>query len=288
MIITSLKIISRGKVRDIYEVDKNNLLMVATDRVSAFDVVLPTKIHHKGNILNQLSCFWMSKFANIIPNHLNKKLKLSEILTLKKEYDYARERSCIVKKLKPLKIEAIVRGFMTGSAWCEYQKTGAICDITLPKNISFAQRLPENIFTPSTKANITEHDENISYEKATTLIGEEKIKKIKEISLQIYQEASKYALPRGIIIADTKFEFGEDEDENIYLIDEVLTPDSSRFWDAKIYETNRTIQSYDKQFIRNYLEKIKWNKKTPAPKLPDHVIQKTVDKYKKVYQILTK
>ncbi|RLA08911.1 MAG: phosphoribosylaminoimidazolesuccinocarboxamide synthase [Gammaproteobacteria bacterium] len=286
-IIKSLPLIQQGKVRDIYQIDDDNLLMITSDRISAFDVVLPTPLPNKGRILTSIAKFWMNKFADIVPNHLNPSLSLKKILTDKKEYEYANGRAMIVKKLKPLKIEAIVRGYIIGSGWEDYQKTGKVCGIELQKNLKLAQKLEKNIFTPSTKADIGDHDQNISYQKAQEIIGADLAKKVRDISLKLYQKAADYADKKGITIADTKFEFGEDENNNLYLIDEVLTPDSSRFWDKNSYQIGISPKSFDKQFIRDYLLKIKWNKTAPAPELPTDIVKKTTDKYKSALDKIT-
>jgi len=276
--ITSLPLINKGKVRDLYDIDANHLLIVTTDRVSAFDVILPTAIPGKGKILTETALFWMNKATQILPNQLADDLKLSDILT-SEELTEIDGRGMIVKKLKPLPVEAIVRGYLVGSGWKEYQEKGTVCNLPIPKGLELAAKLPEPLFTPSTKAEVGEHDENISYEEVIKLIGDDKAQQVKDYSLRLYQMAADYALERGIIIADTKFEFGEDENGVIHLIDEALTPDSSRFWRAKTYQVGKNPESFDKQFIRDYLDSLDWDKESTAPELPQEVIDKTLEKY---------
>ncbi len=284
--LTSLKFLHRGKVRDLYEVDADHLLIVQTDRLSAFDAILPNPIPGKGEVLTTVSNFWFSKLAHVIPNHLS---GIDPESVVKTEGDRAqvRGRSFVTKKLKPLPIEAIVRGYLVGSGWKDYKKTGAVCGIKLPAGLQEAQQLPEPLFTPSTKAAVGEHDENISFEEAKKLLGAERAEAVKAATLGLYTEAAEYALTRGIIIADTKFEFGEDANGKLYLIDEALTPDSSRFWPADQYKVGSNPPSFDKQFVRDWLETSGWNKQPPAPSVPADVLQKTADKYREAQRLLT-
>ncbi len=280
-----LKLLKRGKVRDIYDLGEY-LLIVSTDRISAFDVVMDDPIPDKGKILNQMSVFWFEKLSDLVKNHL--------VSFDPKEYPkecspYIGElegRSMLVRKTEPLKVECIVRGYLAGSGWKEYKKTGSICGIPLPEGLKEADRLPEPIFTPSTKAEEGMHDENISFEEAKRILGDEIAEKVREISLEIYEFGRRFAEERGIIIADTKFEFGLIDGELI-LIDEVLTPDSSRFWPLEEYEPGRPQKSFDKQFLRDYLESIGWPKKPPPPKLPKEIIEKTRERYLEAYRRIT-
>ncbi|KUJ74435.1 phosphoribosylaminoimidazolesuccinocarboxamide synthase [Thiomicrospira sp. XS5] len=276
--LTSLPLINKGKVRDLYDVDDRHLLIVTTDRISAFDVVLPTPIPGKGRILTETAQFWMNKAAHILPNQMAKDVQLGDILT-PEELKQLDGRGMVVRKLKPLPVEAIVRGYLVGSGWKEYKKTQTVCGIELPAGLKKAEQLPEPLFTPSTKADIGNHDENISYDEVVKLIGEDKARQVKQYSLALYQMAAEFALERGIIIADTKFEFGEDENGVIHLIDEALTPDSSRFWPAKTYQVGKNPDSFDKQYIRDYLESLDWNKTAPGPELPQEVVDMTLEKY---------
>ena len=283
--IPDLQLIGRGKVRDIYNVDKDNLLIVTSDRLSAFDVVLPDPIPTKGIVLTQISNFWFKMMEDIIPNHLTN-TQLSTVIHDEKILEELESRSIIVKKLNPLPIEAVVRSYLIGSGWRDYQATGKVCGIDIPKNIEQAGKLPETIFTPATKAPSGEHDENISFAETSALIGEELANQVRDISIAIYDRASSYASERGIIIADTKFEFGLDENKKLYVIDEMLTPDSSRFWLKEKYATGISPPSFDKQFVRDYLDTLDWNKKAPGPNLPEHVINKTRDKYQDAYKMI--
>ncbi len=276
--IKSLKLINSGKVRDIYEVDDEHLLIVTSDRLSAFDVILPDPIPGKGYVLTEVSNFWFERFKNIIPNHITE-TKISDVINSEEELKILEGRATVVKKLKPLPIEAVVRGYLIGSGWEDYKKTGEICGISLSPEMKQAEKLSEPIFTPATKANVGDHDENISFNKTKKLIGEELAKKIRDISLKIYNEAAQFTKNKGIIIADTKFEFGLDDSNELILIDELLTPDSSRFWPAESYKIGISPPSFDKQYIRDYLETLDWNKKSPGPKLPINVIEKTAEKY---------
>ena len=283
--IPDLQLIGRGKVRDIYNVDKDNLLIVTSDRLSAFDVVLPDPIPTKGIVLTQISNFWFKMMEDIIPNHLTN-TQLSTVIHDEKILEELESRSIIVKKLNPLPIEAVVRSYLIGSGWRAYQATGKVCGIDIPRNIEQAGKLPETIFTPATKAPSGEHDENISFAETSALIGEELANQVRDISIAIYDRASSYASERGIIIADTKFEFGLDENNKLYVIDEMLTPDSSRFWLKEKYATGISPPSFDKQFVRDYLDTLDWNKKAPGPNLPEHVINKTRDKYQDAYKMI--
>lgn len=284
--IKSLSLINKGKVRDIYEVDDQHMLIITTDRISAFDVILPTPVPGKGRILTAVSNFWFEKTRSLIPNHLSD-IKLEDILTDPDELAQARGRGIIVKKLKALPVEAIVRGYLIGSGWKDYQKTGAVCGIKLPQGLKQADQLPEPIYTPSTKADVGEHDENIDYARTEELLGKEMAAQVRDISLTIYKDAAKYALERGIIIADTKFEFGVDESGQLTLIDEALTPDSSRFWPADQYQPGISPPSYDKQFVRDYLETLDWDKKAPGPELPEEITEQTAAKYQEALDQLT-
>ena len=283
--IPHLKLLARGKVRDIYEADDQHLLIVATDRLSAYDVIMPNPIPGKGEILTSLSNFWFDMMSDLVPNHLTK-LNINSYISDKREIKILEKRSIIVKKLKPLPIESVVRGYLIGSGWRDYEKNSAICGIKLPKNLNQAQKLPEIIYTPATKAAAGDHDINIDYEMTESLIGKELAKRVKEISIGIYKRAFYYAISRGIIIADTKFEFGLDDEENLYLIDEILTPDSSRFWPKDSYKVGVSPPSYDKQYLRDYLDTLSWEKVAPGPDLPDEIIQNTYQKYLEAKQIL--
>lgn len=284
--IKSLPLLHKGKVRDIYDIDDEHMLIVTTDRLSAFDVVMPNAISGKGRILNDVTCFWMNKLAHIIPNQLSE-MKLEDVLTDADERAEVENHAMIVKKLKALPIEAIVRGYLIGSGWKDYQATGSVCGIELPAGLQLADRLPEAIYTPSSKAAVGDHDENIDFAATEKLVGADIARQIRDVSLALYKEAADYALERGIIIADTKFEFGLDKDGRLTLIDEVLTPDSSRFWPADQYQPGISPPSFDKQFVRDYLETLDWNKTAPGPTLPDEVVQKTAEKYQQAKQLLT-
>ncbi|RIZ67570.1 MAG: phosphoribosylaminoimidazolesuccinocarboxamide synthase [Methylococcales bacterium] len=276
--LTSLKLRARGKVRDIYDIDDNTMLIVATDRLSAFDVILPDPIPGKGRVLTRISNFWFKRLAHIMPNHLTD-ISLHTVLPNEAERSQVEGRSVIVRKLKPLPVEAIVRGYLIGSGWKDYLKSGEICGIKLPTGLQQAQQLPEAIYTPSTKAAMDQHDENVSFEATVALMGQDLAEQVRAASLKIYQEAADYAKERGIIIADTKFEFGVDDAGTLYLIDEVLTPDSSRFWPADQYQVGVSPPSFDKQYIRDYLETLDWNKTAPGPLLPTEVTDFCAKKY---------
>ena len=283
--ISGLSLLNQGKVRDIYAVDAGHLLIVTSDRISAFDVVLPDPVPGKGKVLTTVSNFWFERTENLVRNHLTGRglhsIGLSE--------DEARQlagRAIVVKRLSPLPVEAIVRGYIIGSGWKDYQRSGAVCGIELPAGLQQAQQLPEPIFTPSTKAAAGAHDENISFAQTVELLGTDLADKVRTLSLTIYQQAAQYAAERGIIIADTKLEFGLDANNELYLIDEVLTPDSSRFWPADSYRVGISPPSFDKQYVRDYLETQDWNKQTPGPALPQEVIHQTAAKYREAQQRL--
>ncbi len=282
--IRSLPRIGRGKVRDIYAVGDDKMLIVTSDRLSAFDVVLSDPIPDKGRVLNEMANFWFERLGHIVPNQLTG--IDPESVVGDDERSQVRGRSVVVKKLRPLPIEAVVRGYIIGSGWKDYQKTGKVCGIELPQGLQQAQKLPEPIFTPATKAE-SGHDENISYPEVERLIGPELAAKVRDVSIRLYKEASDFAAQRGIIIADTKFEFGLDRASELVLIDEVLTADSSRFWPRDSYKVGISPPSYDKQYVRDYLETLDWNKEPPAPKLPADVIQRTSEKYREALQRLT-
>jgi phosphoribosylaminoimidazole-succinocarboxamide synthase len=283
--LPGLRLLARGKVRDIYEIDEKHLLFVTTDRISAFDVILPNPVEGKGALLTQISNFWFNKSAGIVPNHLSD-LDLHDYVSVE-DYEMLKDRAVIVKKLKQLPVEAIVRGYIIGSGWKDYQATGSICGIGLPDGLRQAERLPEPIFTPSSKAEVGDHDINISFDDAANLIGRELAEQVRDVSLSIYRMAAEHALERGIIIADTKFEFGLDADGQLVLADEVLTPDSSRFWPRLQYQVGTSPVSFDKQFIRDYLETLDWDKTAPGPEIPADILEKTRQKYLEAYQILT-
>jgi phosphoribosylaminoimidazole-succinocarboxamide synthase len=284
--LKSLPFLHRGKVRDIYAVGEDKLLVIQTDRLSAFDVILGDPIPNKGKILTAMSNFWFRKFADLMPNHDTGIDPLSVVAP--EERDQVEGRAIVVKKFKPLGIEAIVRGYLIGSGWKDYQQTGKLCGIELPAGLQEAQQLPQVLFTPSTKAPAGQHDENISFEEAQKIVGADVARQVRDYAIQLYSEAAAYAKERGIIIADTKFEFGQDETGKVYLIDEILTPDSSRFWPMESYQVGMSPPSYDKQFVRDYLETLKdWNKKAPAPKVPDEIIEKTKAKYLEAVERLT-
>lgn len=283
--LKNLPLITRGKVRDIYDVDDKHMLIVTTDRLSAFDVVLPDPIPNKGVVLTQISNFWFEKLSHIVPNHFSK-LSLKDLKLTKKERVALEGRSVIVKKLKPLPVEAIVRGYLIGSGWKDYQSTGEVCGIKLPDGLVLAEKLPEVLFTPSTKAEVGGHDANISFRRMHALIGGYLADEVKRISMELYKEAAKFSLSKGIIIADTKFEFGLDDKGAIVLIDEILSPDSSRFWPAAEYKEGVSPPSFDKQFIRDYLETLEWDKTPPGPHLPVEILNKSAEKYQEVASLL--
>jgi|TARA_B110000116_G_scaffold61419_2_gene52468 phosphoribosylaminoimidazole-succinocarboxamide synthase len=280
----SLPLLHRGKVRDIFDIDDANMLIVATDRLSAFDVVFDQPIPEKGMVLTSIANYWFQKTEHIIQNHLTG-ISLEEVL-LKNEAEMLAGRAVVVKKLRPLAIEAVVRGYLIGSGWKEYLSSGMVCGIPLPQNIKLAQQLLNPLYTPSSKAGAGEHDTNISFKETEAIVGSELASQVKDVSLKIYQFAAERALSCGIIIADTKFEFGLDEDNQLTLMDEVLTPDSSRFWSAIDYQPGSSPKSYDKQIIRDYLETLDWDKRPPAPRLPDNIMDQAAEKYHQVYSIL--
>ena len=288
--IQSLPLLSKGKVRDVYAVGDDKLLMITTDRLSAFDVVMGHPIPEKGVVLNQMANFWFDKLASVIPNHLTG--INPESVVSADELEQVRGRAVVAKRLKPILVEAVVRGYLAGSGWKDYQETGKVCGITLPEGLENAQKLPEPIFTPAAKAELGEHDENISFEQVIALIGEKLAKQIRDVSICLYKEASEYAASRGIIIADTKFEFGLDAEGQLVLMDEILTADSSRFWPAETYHVGSNPPSYDKQFVRDWLETVRvdgkaWSKSPPAPELPAAVIEQTALKYREALARLT-
>lgn len=281
----SLKKIYSGKVRDLYEIDAKTMLIVASDRLSAFDVILDEPIMGKGEILTQISNFWFQKLTHIMPNHFTGQT-VYDVLP-ENEARAIEKRAVVAKRLTPIKIEAVVRGYLSGSGWKEYQKTGSVCGIKLPENLREAEQLPEIIFTPSTKAEVGDHDENISFEQCIAIIGKERAYEVRNKAIELYRQAADYAKTRGIIMADTKFEFGLDENGVLTLMDEVLTPDSSRFWSVDTYQVGSNPPSFDKQFVRDWLEQSGWNKQPPAPKIPEEVLQKTIAKYQEALTLLT-
>jgi phosphoribosylaminoimidazole-succinocarboxamide synthase len=284
--LASVPRVHRGKVRDIYALGDAHLLIVTTDRLSAFDVILPRPIPGKGAVLTAVTEFWMKRFAGIVPNHLAPEVKLEQYLT-PDELRQCAGRVAVARKLKALPIEAVVRGYVIGSGWKDYQKTGAICGIPLPKGLQLAEKLPAPIFTPADKAPVGQHDENIPFAEVERRIGAPLASQVRDTALRLYAEAAAYARERGIIIADTKFEFGVDAANRLYLIDEVLTPDSSRFWPAATYRVGASPPSFDKQFVRDYLESLDWNKQAPGPVLPDDIVEKTAANYREAQRLLT-
>ncbi len=277
--LQSLELINRGKVRDMYAVDDGHMLIVASDRLSAFDVVLPNPIPGKGAVLTELSNFWFGRTAKRISNHLSS-MRLEDVLTDADELAQVAGQAVVVRRLEPLPVEAIVRGYLIGSGWKDYQATGQVSGVQLPDGLRQADRLPNTIFTPSTKADVGDHDENIGLDDMAVLVGGDTAARVRDVSLKLYEEAVVHAAARGIIIADTKFEFGLDADGEVVLIDEVLTPDSSRFWPADAYAPGASPPSFDKQYVRDYLETTGWNKKPPAPSLPAEIIERTAEKYR--------
>ncbi len=281
-----LQLMGRGKVRDLYEIDSEHWLIVTSDRLSAFDCILPDPIPGKGRVLTAVSRFWFERLTPIIPNHLAT-LPLEDVITDPQEYAMLAGRSIVVRRLKPLPIEAVVRGYLIGSGWKDYQADGAVCGISLPKGLELAEKLPTPIFTPSTKAEQGQHDANIGFDDVVKQVGMELAGQVRDISLKLYTEAARYAAQRGILIADTKFEFGLDKTGRLYLIDEALTPDSSRFWPADQYRPGISPPSFDKQFVRDYLESLDWDKQPPAPRLPQDIITRTAGKYREAEVRLT-
>jgi phosphoribosylaminoimidazole-succinocarboxamide synthase len=284
--ISSLPLIARGKVRDIYEVDDEHILIVTTDRLSAYDVVLPDPVPFKGEVLTQISNFWFDMMSNLVPNHLTD-LELNSLFDDANQLRVLEKRAIIVRKLAPLPIEAVVRGYLTGSAWRDYQKTGQTSGIELPPGLEQAAQLPEVLFTPASKAEAGDHDENIRFDDVSELIGGELAARVRAVSIAIYKRAAEHALQRGIIIADTKFEFGLDGDGQLFIIDEAVTPDSSRFWPLAEYRTGVSPPSFDKQFVRDYLDKLDWDKTAPGPSLPAEIVQQTSNKYREAFALLT-
>jgi phosphoribosylaminoimidazole-succinocarboxamide synthase len=283
--IKSLKFLHRGKVRDLYAIDDQRLLIVQTDRLSAFDVILPSPIAGKGEVLTALSNFWFRKLAHVLPNHL---LDIDpESVVTPAERQQVRSRAFVVRRLRPLPVEAIVRGYLAGSGWKDYQRTQSVCGIALPAGLKEAARLPRTLFTPSSKAQAGAHDENISFAQVEALVGSDLAVQVRDKSIALYEEAAEFALSRGIIIADTKFEFGVDKAATLYLIDEALTPDSSRFWPREHYREGVNPPSFDKQFVRDWLEAQHWNKQAPAPALPSEILTKTAQKYQEALRLLT-
>ena len=283
--LPGLELIHRGKVRDVYALSGDRLLIVATDRLSAFDVVLPNPIPGKGEMLTQISNFWFAKTAHLVPNHLLD-VPLADVLPAGTDLALYEKRAVVARRLKPVPVEAIARGYLIGSGWKDYQASGSLCGIQLPAGLQQAQQLTAPIFTPSTKAAVGDHDENVSYDAVIAAVGSELAGKVRDATLAIYQWAAAYAAERGIIIADTKFEFGTDADGKLYVMDEMLTPDSSRFWPAEDYQVGISPPSYDKQFVRDYLEAQGWNKVAPGPVIPDNVIAATAAKYAEALQRL--
>jgi len=284
--IPGLDLLHQGKVRDVYAIDEQRLLIVASDRLSAFDVVLPDPIPGKGEVLTRISNFWFARTSEIIANHLLPD-SLESVLPPGVDASGLKDRSVVARRLRPLPIEAVVRGYLIGSGWKDYQLTGSVCGIQLPSDLQLADHLPQAIFTPATKAAKGEHDENISFDKAVSMIGADLAKRVRDVSLAMYKSASDYARGRGIIVADTKFEFGLDDDGRLFLIDEALTPDSSRFWPARSYRPGISPPSFDKQFVRDYLETLDWDKKAPGPRLPAEIIQRTAEKYREAQRLIT-
>jgi len=284
--ITSLPLLNRGKVRDIYAVGDDKMLIVASDRLSAFDVILPDPIPGKGAVLTAVANFWFAKLGHIMPNQLTG-IDPERVVSSEAERAQVRGRAVVVRKLKPLPVEAVVRGYLIGSGWKDYQATGKVCGITLPTGLRMAEKLPTPLFTPSTKAELGSHDENIDFATVEKTVGADLAAQVRDTTLRLYTEAADYAASCGIIIADTKFEFGVDTAGKLYLIDEVLTPDSSRFWPADTYQVGVSPASFDKQFVRDYLETLDWNKKAPGPKLPAEIIDKTAAKYREALERLT-
>jgi phosphoribosylaminoimidazole-succinocarboxamide synthase len=284
--VPDLPLIGRGKVRDIYSVDDAHLLIVTTDRLSAYDVVMPDPVPDKGRILTQISLFWFRMMTDLVDNQLTE-LTVDDVIKDPETAAPLRARSLVVKRLKPLPIEAVVRGYLIGSGWRDYLDTGGVCGIELPQGLEQAEQLPQTLFTPATKADVGDHDINISFDGVCDLLGENLAGRVRDLSLEIYERAARFALERGIIIADTKFEFGLDDEGRLYLIDEVLTPDSSRFWPVDSYAKGTSPPSFDKQYLRDYLDTLDWDKTAPGPDIPAEVLQRTADKYREAYARLT-
>jgi phosphoribosylaminoimidazole-succinocarboxamide synthase len=284
--LSGLELIHRGKVRDVYAIDEQHLLIITSDRLSAFDVVLPDPIAGKGEVLTQVARFWFKRTEHLVKNHLVD-MPLEDVVKDPAEREAIGDRWMIVRRLNALPVEAIVRGYIIGSGWKDYQQSGAVCGIQLPAGLQMAQQLPEPLFTPSTKAEVGDHDENISFEKAQQVLGADIANRVRDLSLEIYKDAATYARERGIIIADTKFEFGLDESGDIILIDEALTPDSSRFWPLDEWQPGQNPPSFDKQFVRDYLETLDWDKTAPGPTLPAEILQQSADRYRQAQRLLT-
>lgn len=284
--LPGLELIHRGKVRDVYALDEQRLLMVASDRLSAFDVILPDTIPGKGEILTQIAHFWFDQMADILPNHLTGE-RVADVLPNGVDVALYEKRSMVTKRLKPVPVEAVARGYLAGSGYKNYLQTGKVCGIALPAGLQMAEQLPEPIFTPATKAAVGDHDENIRFEAACNLVGKELMERIRDFTLTIYQRAADYMAPRGILLADTKFEFGLDEDGTLVLMDEILTPDSSRYWPVSSYAVGSSPASYDKQFVRDYLETLDWNKTAPGPQLPQTIIDQTAALYQEALVKIT-
>jgi phosphoribosylaminoimidazole-succinocarboxamide synthase len=284
--IPGLPMIGRGKVRDIYSVDDKHLLLVTTDRLSAYDVILPDPIPGKGEVLTKISLFWFRMMADIIDNQLTE-LRIDDVVADTGLCDLLREQTLVVKRLKPLPIEAVVRGYLIGSGWRDYLDNGQVCGIDLPEGLQQAEKLPQTLFTPASKAAAGDHDENISFEQVVDLIGEKLANRVRDVSIEIYERAAEYALQRGIIIADTKFEFGLDDEGHLHIIDEVLTPDSSRFWPVDDYKVGTSPPSFDKQFVRDYLDTLDWDKTAPGPELPAELLDQTATKYREALERMT-
>jgi phosphoribosylaminoimidazole-succinocarboxamide synthase len=284
--IPELPLIGRGKVRDIYNVDADHLLIVTSDRLSAYDVILPDPIPGKGAVLTEISLFWFNMMADVIDNQLTE-LTVDDVITDSGLCDVLRDRSVVVKRLQPLPVEAVVRGYLIGSGWRDYLETGKTSGIELPRGLEQASKLPATMFTPASKAEAGDHDENIAYDDVVELIGEDLARQVRDAAIRIYERAAKFALERGIIIADTKFEFGLDPEGRLHLIDEVLTPDSSRFWPVELYAVGMSPPSFDKQFVRDYLDTLEWDKTAPGPDLPQDVLEQTADKYREALKRIT-
>ena len=284
--VAGLDRIGRGKVRDIYAIDDDHLLIVTTDRLSAYDVVMPDPVPGKGQVLTRISNFWFEMMADLIPNHLSDR-KLNTIIADDELLQPLEQRSIVTRRLRPLPIEAVVRGYLIGSGWSDYQQTGQVCGINLPPGLEQAAKLPQTLFTPASKAAAGDHDENISFAAVQEMIGADLAAQVRDVSIRIYERAAEYALGRGIIIADTKFEFGQDDQGRLYIIDEILTPDSSRFWPSSEYRTGISPPSFDKQFVRDYLDTLDWDKTAPGPRLPPAIIRQTGDKYREALRLLT-
>ena len=284
--LPDLPLLGRGKVRDIYSVDDAHLLIVTTDRLSAYDVVMPEPVPDKGRVLTRISLFWFAMMEDLVENQLTG-LTVADVVADAETAAALRDRSLVVRRLRPLPVEAVVRGYLIGSGWRDYQRTGLLCGIGLPPGLEQAARLPQPLFTPATKAEAGAHDENISFEAMAALVGETLAARVRDLSLAIYARAAAYALERGIIIADTKFEFGLDDEGRLYLIDEVLTPDSSRFWPVDGYATGISPPSFDKQFVRDYLDTLDWDRTAPGPEIPAAILRRTSEKYREAYERLT-